>query len=72
MKVIADVGLNEHLNIDDANAIALKRKGTIRINASEKLSSAKLFGSHNEVMIQHQDETYILRLTKQNKLILTK
>ena len=72
MKVIADVVLNEHLNIDGANASAPKRQGTTKINANEKLSSATLFGSNNEVMIQHQDETYILRLTKQNKLILTK
>ncbi len=72
MKVIADVVLNEHLNIDGANASAPKRQGMAKINASEKLSSATLFGSNNEVMIQHQGETYILRLTKQNKLILTK
>lgn len=37
-----------------------------------KLNSAKLFNSAKEVMIEHNGETYILRLTKQNKLILTK
>lgn len=36
------------------------------------LSSEKLFGNHNEVVIRHQNERYVLRLTKQNKLILTK
>jgi hemin uptake protein HemP len=38
----------------------------------KKLCSSKLFENKKEVMIDHQNETYILRITKQNKLILTK
>jgi hemin uptake protein HemP len=39
---------------------------------SKKLCSSKLFENKKEVMIEHQNETYVLRITKQNKLILTK
>jgi hemin uptake protein HemP len=37
-----------------------------------KLSSSRLFEASKEVMIEHDHEIYILRLTRQNKLILTK
>ncbi len=37
-----------------------------------KLSSKKLFENNNELIIEHQNEIYYLRLTKQNKLVLTK
>jgi hemin uptake protein HemP len=36
------------------------------------LDSAALLGSRNEVEITHQGETYRLRRTRQDKLILTK
>jgi hemin uptake protein HemP len=39
---------------------------------TKKLTSKELFSNKKEVMIEHQNETYILRITKQNKLILTK
>jgi hemin uptake protein HemP len=39
---------------------------------TKKLSSSKLFENKKEVQIEHLDETYILRITKHNKLILTK
>jgi hemin uptake protein HemP len=38
----------------------------------KKLSSSRLFETSKEVMIEHDNEIYILRLTRQNKLILTK
>jgi hemin uptake protein HemP len=38
----------------------------------KKLCSSKLFANKKEVMIEHKKEIYILRITKQNKLILTK
>lgn len=37
-----------------------------------ELSSEALLGGRREVVIRHGDETYRLRLTRQNKLILTK
>lgn len=37
-----------------------------------RLSSQELFMGTRELTILHNDQTYLLRLTKQNKLILTK
>jgi hemin uptake protein HemP len=36
------------------------------------ISSADLLGGQDEVMIQHNGSTYRLRITRQDKLILTK
>ena len=36
------------------------------------LESAALFGTRDEILIAHGDETYRLRRTRQGKLILTK
>lgn len=36
------------------------------------MNSRELFSSGREIMISHGDDTYRLRLTSQNKLILTK
>ncbi|WP_102960993.1 hemin uptake protein HemP [Mangrovicella endophytica] len=38
----------------------------------ERFSSSELFARGREVLIQHEDEVYRLRLTSKNKLILTK
>jgi hemin uptake protein HemP len=40
--------------------------------ADHKIDSRDLFTGTREVLIQHGGETYRLRLTGQNKLILTK
>ena len=37
-----------------------------------RMDSSDLFCSSRELLITHGDETYRLRLTSQNKLILTK
>jgi hemin uptake protein HemP len=37
-----------------------------------RINSRDLFASSRELLISHGDETYRLRLTAQNKLILTK
>lgn len=68
MKVIANTALVDEENAMDGRENQLATAAL----SGNKLSSEKLFGTSNEVLIQHQDETYILRLTKQNKLILTK
>ncbi|MFT5702861.1 MAG: hemin uptake protein HemP [Rickettsiales bacterium] len=39
---------------------------------NNKLKSGDLFSSSNEVLITHGEEEYKLRLTSNNKLILTK
>ncbi|MCE1241816.1 hemin uptake protein HemP [Oryzomicrobium sp.] len=36
------------------------------------LSSSQLFQGSNTVRIEHAGQSYILRLTRENKLILTK
>lgn len=40
--------------------------------AARVLDSRVLLGQQREILIQHGHETYRLRLTRQNKLILTK
>lgn len=37
-----------------------------------KISSAKLMGNAKELVIQHNGERYVMRITGNNKLILTK
>ena len=37
-----------------------------------RIDSRDLFSTNREIIISHGDETYRLRLTSQNKLILTK
>lgn len=38
----------------------------------KSISSAELFGDHREIVILHAGELYRLRITGNNKLILTK
>ncbi|OOG21234.1 hypothetical protein B1C78_16470 [Thioalkalivibrio denitrificans] len=38
----------------------------------EVLSSHVLLGRHRQVLIEHQGERYVLRITRHGKLILTK
>jgi hemin uptake protein HemP len=40
--------------------------------ADNRMNSRDLFAASREIIISHGDETYRLRLTAQNKLILTK
>ncbi|MFT6259260.1 MAG: hemin uptake protein HemP [Rickettsiales bacterium] len=49
----------------------LKSQNTILMNGN-KLKSGDLFSKSNEVLITHGEEEYKLRLTSNNKLILTK
>jgi len=46
-------------------------KRTIEISSST-IESDKLFGQQKELIIQHKNEVYRLRLTGNDKLILTK
>lgn len=39
---------------------------------SDRIDSRALFGSGRQITIEHGTEAYTLRLTAQNKLILTK
>ena len=40
--------------------------------AAAVVESRALFGGHREIIIRHGDQEYRLRITKQDKLILTK
>lgn len=37
-----------------------------------RVSSRELFGAQNEILIEHNNDEYRLRITSSNKLILTK
>lgn len=43
-----------------------------QISARPRLDSGKLFGGAREVVIEHAGQEYLLRVTSQGKLILTK
>jgi hemin uptake protein HemP len=43
-----------------------------QLSAPGKLDSAQLFAGHRELIIVHRGEEYRLRITRQEKLILTK
>ncbi len=40
--------------------------------AKRRLTSAELFGDHQEIIILHDGGEYRLRITSNNKLIMTK
>lgn len=42
------------------------------VHKIKKVDSKTLFGAHNVVKIEHEGNVYVLRITKENKLILTK
>ncbi len=73
MKVITNLTSKEHMSFDVA--IVANNSSTnesLKLSRIKRLKSDQLFTNVNEVMIEHLNETYILRITKQNKLILTK
>jgi len=55
----------------DAPAAASGAERSISIQGN-RIDSRDLFETGREITIAHRDETYRLRLTSQNKLILTK
>ena len=54
---------------DDKNSPARKRLVTV---VQDRLDSRDLFSGAREIIIAHGSDVYRLRLTSQNKLILTK
>lgn len=52
--------------------LALSTKQEITPALRQRLHSEELFGTAREVVIEHAGEEYLLRLTRQGKLILTK
>lgn len=60
---------HEHLKAHGATPLVGERTIAMRGNM---LDSKELFSASREVIIAHGSESYRLRLTSQNKLILTK
>jgi hemin uptake protein HemP len=71
MKVVANIASKTNEGEPEI-AGELAPAAAVKASAIKRLQSRTLFGHGNEVMIQHQEDIYVLRLTKQNKLILTK
>jgi len=59
----------EEKTVSQNNTAASDRSVAVRKNS---IASCDLFVATKEILIQHGEETYRLRLTGQNKLILTK
>ena len=55
----------------DADVAATKRERSVVI-ANNRIDSQALFDGNREIVIAHGSEIYRLRVTAQNKLILTK
>lgn len=62
---------DKHSNTNDSTADSAPETRQITLTAN-RLDARDLFSSTREISIGHGDETYRLRLTSQNKLILTK
>jgi hemin uptake protein HemP len=62
-----------HLHNDASSSLnKAQSKLPTHVAAATPLTSSTLFAGRSEVIIAHGDETYRLRLTRQNRLILTK
>jgi hemin uptake protein HemP len=72
MKVITNLTAKEHMSFDVAIVADNISDKDVKMTRIKRLTSEQLFTNVKEVMIEHLNETYILRITKQNKLILTK
>lgn len=72
MKVITNLTAKEHMSFDVAIVAEQAPNCDIKLSRIKRLNTKQLFTEVKEVMIEHLNETYVLRITKQNKLILTK
>jgi hemin uptake protein HemP len=61
-------------SINDAGGHVENPSATTRtlMMRGNRIDSRELFAAEREIIIAHGDESYRLRLTSQNKLILTK
>lgn len=72
MKVITNLTAKEYMSFEVAIVADETPNQDIKMSRIKRLSTEQLFANIKEVMIEHLNKTYILRITKQNKLILTK
>ena len=61
-------------NVGGAGKHAEKRSSVTRVLtvSGSRIDSRELFAAEREIIIAHGEDNYRLRLTSQNKLILTK
>ena len=59
-------------NDDNASGVSAAELGRNVVIRGNRFDSRDIFQSAREIIIAHGEETYRLRLTAQNKLILTK
>lgn len=71
MKAMADVVVTASQDSRNVDNRLTNQQSTQQFVGND-LTSENLLGGKSEVVIRHQNESYVLRLTKQNKLILTK
>ncbi|MES2636817.1 MAG: hemin uptake protein HemP [Pseudomonadota bacterium] len=72
MRVITNLTAKEHMSYDVTIVADEAADNDVKMTRIKRLNTEQLFTNVKEVMIEHLNETYILRITKQNKLILTK
>ncbi len=66
------VSTGEDNMLDAGSRIPLNESPTQAARQPLQLHSRDLFAQHRQVLIRHGADTYVLRLTRQGKLILTK
>ena len=72
MKIITNLTSKEHMSFDIAIVTdSTRTQDDIKISRIKRLNSDKLFTNVKEVMIDHEDETYFLRVTTHSKFIRT-
>ncbi len=72
MKVITHLTAKEQMSFEVAIVADEAPNHDIKISRIKRFNTEQLFTNVKQVMIEHLNETYVLRITKQNKLILTK
>jgi len=70
--MMTDSSAKKSIDIDVALIDSSDTRESTNISRIKKLNSIKLFEASKEVMIEHDRDIYFLRVTRQNKLILTK
>ncbi|GAA0711849.1 hemin uptake protein HemP [Dokdonella soli] len=58
--------------ISAADITAQAGTGTVRMSTGQRIDSRRLLSGGNELVIEHAGQEYRLRLTRNDKLILTK
>ena len=71
LKVITNLTSKAHMQSDVAIVVEQASNADIKLSSIKRLNTNQLFADVKEVMIEHLNETYVLRITKQNKLILS-